>query len=202
MTYNKGFAPVLVVLIIVAIGGATYALLPRNVLKSFFQAGDKPAESEFKDTIDSSLNLTDDKGLLGLKEYNPTKEYLVGDTVVKSDPIYQAKVLSETQKEFKLDKVQPVTFRWTPIVPKPKDSVTYRLKVWQLMQGQNSTQAMRTNQPIVTKDVDNLNEATINNLYTGPCRPPYLCEFIWDVEVVVKTDTKIDTGTGAGTRTN
>ncbi len=79
-----------------------------------------------------------------------------------------------------------INFRWTPVLPRPKENVTYRLKVWQLMQGQNGTQAMRSNQPIVTKDVDNITQATINNLYTGPCRPPYLCDFIWSVEALSK----------------
>jgi hypothetical protein len=81
---------------------------------------------------------------------------------------------------------RPVTFRWTPLVPKPREPVTYRLKVWQLMQGQNGTQAMRSNQPIVTKDVDNITQAVVNGIYTGPCRPPYLCDFIWQVQAVNK----------------
>ncbi len=79
---------------------------------------------------------------------------------------------------------RPVTFRWTPLVPKPREPVTYRLKVWQLMQGQNSTEAMRTNQPIVTKDVDNITQAVVNGIYTGPCRPPYLCEYVWQVQAL------------------
>lgn len=79
---------------------------------------------------------------------------------------------------------RPVTFRWTPLVPKPREPVTYRLKVWQLMQGQNGLQAMRSNQPIVTKEVDNITQAVVNGLYTGPCKPPYLCEFIWQVQAV------------------
>jgi hypothetical protein len=81
---------------------------------------------------------------------------------------------------------KPVTFRWTPLVPKPRDPVTYRLKVWQLMQGQNSTEAMRTNQPIVTKDVDNITQAVVNGIYTGPCRPPYLCDYVWQVQALSK----------------
>ncbi|MBK8609445.1 MAG: hypothetical protein IPL84_05745 [Chitinophagaceae bacterium] len=79
---------------------------------------------------------------------------------------------------------RPVNFRWTPLVPKPRDPVTYRLKVWQLMQGQNSTEAMRTNQPIVTKDVDNITQAVVNGIYTGPCRPPYLCDYVWQVQAL------------------
>lgn len=78
---------------------------------------------------------------------------------------------------------KPVLFRWTAVSPKPKEAVTYRLKVWQLMQGQNGTEAMRTNQPIMTKDVVDIAQAAISNLYTGPCKPPYLCDFIWSVEV-------------------
>jgi hypothetical protein len=81
---------------------------------------------------------------------------------------------------------RPLNFRWTPVVPKPKEPVTYRLKVWQLMQGQNGTAAMRTNQPIVTKDVDNITQAVITNIFTGPCKPPYLCDFIWAVQALNK----------------
>ena len=77
-----------------------------------------------------------------------------------------------------------ITFRWTPLLPRPKDPVIYRLKVWQLMQGQNGTQAMRTNPPIVTKDVDNITQANIANLNAEPCMLPRLCAFIWNVEAV------------------
>ena len=79
-----------------------------------------------------------------------------------------------------------VTFRWTPITPKPAEPVTYRMKVWQLMQGQNGSTAMKTNQPIVTKDVADITEATVSNIYTGPCRPPYLCDYIWNVEAITR----------------
>lgn len=78
----------------------------------------------------------------------------------------------------------PVLFRWTAIVPKPTEPVAYRLKVWQLMQGQNAVEAMRTNQPVVTKEVLNSTQVAINNLYTGPCKPPYLCDFVWAVEAL------------------
>ncbi len=183
--------------VVVVVGGATYALVPRTVLKSFFQTGDKPTEQQFGDTIDSELNLQDDKKYLGAKEYEPSKEYATGDTAVKSETIYQAKVLTESQTQFKLDAVQPVTFRWTPLVPKPKEPVTYRLKVWQLMQGQNGTSAMKSNNPIVTKDVMDASEVTINGLYTGPCKPPYLCDFVWSVETM--SSAHIETGSTGGT---
>ena len=94
-------------------------------------------------------------------------------------------VFPEDKKKFAPDIAKnPITFRWTPVIPKPQEPVTYRLKVWQLMQGQSGSQAMRTNKPIMTKDVDNITEATVSNIYTGPCKPPYLCNFIWNVEAV------------------
>jgi hypothetical protein len=97
-----------------------------------------------------------------------------------------------------IDIKKPITFRWTPVVPKPQEPVTYRLKVWQLMQGQNGMQAMQTNAPIVTKDVDNLTQATILNLINGPCKPPYLCNFIWNVQALTREGKPI--GGKDGTR--
>ena len=180
--------------VVVIIGGATYALVPRSVLKEYFQTGDKPTQQQFNNTIDSNANVSDDKVKAGSKEYNPAKEYVAGDTEVKSVPVYQAKVVTQDQAEFKLDAAQSVTFRWTPVVPKPKEPVTYRLKVWQLMQGQNGTVAMKVNEPIVTKDVTDTSEATISDIYTGPCKPPYLCDFVWSLEVI----SSANTNTGAG----
>jgi hypothetical protein len=88
-----------------------------------------------------------------------------------------------TGKAFTADEAKKaIAFRWTPIVPKPQ-TVTYRLKVWQLMQGQNGSQAMRTNKPIVEKEMMRT-EAAIMDIYTGPCKPPYLCNYIWTVEAI------------------
>ncbi len=106
-------------------------------------------------------------------------------------------VFPADQKQFTEKEMStPVTFRWTPVVPKPQEPVTYRLKVWQLMQGQNSTQAMRTNKPIVTKDVADLTEATVSGIYTGPCRPPYLCDYIWSVQALNKAGNPIGNNNG------
>jgi hypothetical protein len=191
MKAYKGFALMTGLLIVIGVlvigGGVTYALVPRAVLKDFFQTGDKPTEAQFADTIDSALNLEDDGNSTDTKVHNPTKEYQVGDTAVKSDTIYQTKILTEANAEFKLDADIPVTFRWTP-QGNSVEPVTYRIKVWQLMQGQNGTQA-KANEPVVTKDVDTATEVTVNGLYTGPCKPPYLCDFVWNVEVMSKADS-------------
>ena len=96
-------------------------------------------------------------------------------------------ITPETGKGFTEAELQrPVMFRWTPLVPKPRDPVTYRLRVWQLMQGQNGTQAIRSNQPVVSKDVENITQAVVTGVITGPCRPPYMCDFIWNVQALNK----------------
>jgi hypothetical protein len=103
----------------------------------------------------------------------------------------------ENNKQFKeIDIKKPITFRWTPLVPKPQQPVTYRLRVWQLMQGQNSTQAMRTNQPIVTKDVDNITQAIITNLNAEPCMLPRLCSYVWNVQAMDKDGKAIGGNNG------
>ena len=95
-----------------------------------------------------------------------------------------------TQKEL----VGDMKFRWTPLVPRPQEPVTYRLRVWQLIQGQTGTQAMRSNQPIVTKEVINFTELT-TGVITGPCKPPYMCDFVWNVQAIGKTTATNEIGT-------
>ncbi len=107
---------------------------------------------------------------------NPTENNIKQTSTSNLSPANNAEFTVE-------DAMKTIAFRWTPIVPKPQEPVTYRLKVWQLMQGQTGSQAMRTNQPIVTKDVDNITEASVSGIYTGPCRPPYLCDYVWNIEV-------------------
>jgi|GEM_PF-1237067 len=111
------------------------------------------------------------------------KEFKVEDAATEYSP--PTLITPENEKKFTPQELQGVVmFRWTPLVPKPKEPVTYRLRVWQLMQGQNGNQAMRSNQPVVSKDVDNITQTTVNSLYTGPCKPPYLCDFIWNVQAL------------------
>ncbi len=76
---------------------------------------------------------------------------------------------------------QSVNFKWS--VGPTSPMVTYRLRVWQLMQGQNGTTAMRDNEPIVDKSTD-VNTITISGMLTGPCKPPYLCDFVWNVAII------------------
>jgi hypothetical protein len=74
-----------------------------------------------------------------------------------------------------------ISFRWTPVIPRPKDPVTYRLKIWQLKEGQTAEQAMRDNQP---ETIDVNNETQTKTKWIGPCRFPYLCAWVWNVQAL------------------
>ncbi|MDB5012439.1 MAG: hypothetical protein JWQ25_641 [Daejeonella sp.] len=113
--------------------------------------------------------------------------------------VYQAPQAIAPVNEYEIsgaDIKKPITFRWTPVIPRPTDVVTYQLRVWQLMQGQNGAQAMKANPPIVTKDVNNLTQALVSNLITGPCKPPYLCDFVWNVQALNREGKPIGTNNG------
>lgn len=46
-----------------------------------------------------------------------------------------------------------ITFRWTPVVPRQSSPVTYRLQVFEVLPSQNPVQALRSNQPLLDKEI-------------------------------------------------
>ena len=46
-----------------------------------------------------------------------------------------------------------ITFRWTAVAPKPMEAVRYRVQVFEVQQNQNPMQALRSNQPLLDKEV-------------------------------------------------
>ncbi len=123
------------------------------------------------------------------------KEFSVGDIIQSFNAPQNIAPTNEKIFEEALLKA-PLTFRWTPVLPKPKDPVMYKLRVWQLMQGQTGTQAMKSNEPIVEKEVANINQAIVTNLISGPCKAPYLCEFVWNVQAFDKDEKPIGRNNG------
>ena len=46
-----------------------------------------------------------------------------------------------------------ITFRWTPVVPKATTPVTYRIQVFEVLPTQSPVQALRSNQPLLDKEI-------------------------------------------------
>jgi hypothetical protein len=42
-----------------------------------------------------------------------------------------------------------ITFRWTPLIPKPQGATNYRLQVFEVQENQTPMQALRSNQPLL-----------------------------------------------------
>ena len=122
------------------------------------------------------------------------KEFVVEDVVQVQQNYSPPQNISPTnEKVFKPEEVKGVLrFSWSGVTPK-KEQVTYRLKVWQLMESQNSMQAMKSNNPVVEKEVTNITQAIVTNLYNGPCKPPYLCDYVWSVQALSREGKSLGT---------
>lgn len=66
------------------------SILPRSLLKSFFETGDKPTAIQFSALIDSLLHSTEDQEKLGLRNYDTTRTYIAGEGVIYNGSLYSA----------------------------------------------------------------------------------------------------------------
>lgn len=93
-----------------------------------------------------------------------------------------------------------ITFRWTPVVPRPNAPVRYRLIVFEILEKQTPMQALRSNQPLLTTDIvgttqyiwqhqlpfgflpahENINESRVDSTYIINGRNAY--GFIWTLQ--------------------
>jgi hypothetical protein len=76
----------------------------------------------------------------------------------------------------------PVTFRWTPLVPRPQEPTIYKLRVWQLMQGQTFQQAMQSSQPVIEEEVKDQTQFIYRKGWDGTVKGGYA----WQVEALNK----------------
>ena len=102
------------------------------------------------------------------------------------------KVLSETEAK------KPLTFRWTPCLPKPRFQVIYKLKVWQVEQGLNAVQAMKTAQPFIEEEVKDQTQFAYRKGWDGTVKGGSKISFVWDVEVIDPQGNKLATSEPSG----
>jgi len=68
------------------------AILPRHLLKSFFERGDRPTQSQFFALIDSMLHRNEDNLRMGFRVYDTQRAYLAGEGAIYNDTLYIALV--------------------------------------------------------------------------------------------------------------
>jgi hypothetical protein len=53
------------------------------------------------------------------------------------------------------DLKKPLTFRWIPVTPKPRDAVNYSLRIFEIRQGQTASSAVKGAIPLLEKEISN-----------------------------------------------
>lgn len=87
-----------------------------------------------------------------------------------------------------------IMFRWTPVMPSPRGIVTYRLQIFELLEGQeNAFIALSNNQPIVEKDYKGITQ-TQWPVEFAPPEPGR--SYVWTVTPLDDEDRKIVDGYG------
>lgn len=91
--------------------------------------------------------------LVRLPDYVPASNLVCKNFYLAA---YQLPILMMPANEQKLySKIaqSAITFRWTPVVPNPTTTVTYRLQVFEVLENQQDVQALRSNQPLLDKNI-------------------------------------------------
>jgi hypothetical protein len=81
------------------------------------------------------------------------------------------------------DAKKPLIFRWTPIVPKPQ-GVVYKLKVWQLKNEQTATAAIKSNTPIIDKEIKEITQFVKPNLMGDIEMVNNKAALVWNVQAI------------------
>ena len=72
-------------------------------------------------------------------------------------------------------------FRWSPVTPQPPAIVEYRVQVFEVMPGQKTMQAFRSNRPVMDKAVKGLTQLIWPAEYTLPGR---VSDYVWTVRAM------------------
>ncbi len=113
---------------------------------------------KYKSALQRTGKLPADNYILCIRPVRPADYAPLGEEQCK--PFYlaslQLPVLMKPYNEELLDAKKAQTaiiFRWSPVVPAQTSPVTYRIQVFEVMQNQSPVQALRSNQPLLDKEL-------------------------------------------------
>jgi hypothetical protein len=86
-----------------------------------------------------------------------------------------------------------ITFRWSSIVPRSQEHVTYRLQVFEVKENQQAMQALRSNMPILNVDVLNTQYSWRPQLNFNETKGSV---FIWTIQTIDIKGNPITTSDG------
>ncbi len=140
---------------------ATYAAASTNAV---YYAGDViPLENmifngKYKSALEKTGKLPSDNYQICVRLVRPTDFTPVSEEKCRSFYLaaLQLPILLKPYNEEVLDATVAnniIMFRWSPVVPRQTTPVTYRIAVFEVLENQNPVQAMRSNMPILDKEV-------------------------------------------------
>lgn len=113
---------------------------------------------KYKSSLDRTGKLPADNYTLCVQLVRPVDYTPVSAVICKSFYVaaLQLPILIKPYNEEVLDgKIAQtaIIFRWTPVVPRLMEPITYRLQVFEILQFQNAVQALRSNQPLLDQEI-------------------------------------------------
>lgn len=113
---------------------------------------------KYKTSLQRTGKLPADNYMLCVQPVAPTDYHPLGEVQCKNFYLAttQLPILMKPYNEEVLDakKAQTaITFRWTPVIPRQTSPVTYRLQVFEVLPTQSPVQALRSNQPLLDKEI-------------------------------------------------
>ncbi len=91
-----------------------------------------------------------------------------------------------------------ITFRWTPVVPAQTSPVTYRLQVFEVLPTQSPVQALRSNQPLLDKEVPAATQYIWKPQLSFFNNDNKKLKFIWTIQSLDKTGIPVTQTDGNG----
>jgi hypothetical protein len=85
-----------------------------------------------------------------------------------------------------------ITFRWTPLIPKPQAATNYRLQVFEVLENQTAMQALRSNQPLLDQVIIERTQfiwqpqlpMIVNDVKDSSALPSKDLRFIWSIQTL------------------
>jgi hypothetical protein len=132
----------------------TSVLIANDVIPLEFMA----FTGKYKTSLAKTGKLPADNYILCIQPVRPTDYASMGEVQCKNFYLAstQLPILMKPYNEEVLDAKKAQTaiiFRWSPVVPTQTSPVTYRIQVFEVLPTQNPVQALRSNQPVLDKQI-------------------------------------------------
>lgn len=113
---------------------------------------------KYKTSLQRTGKLPADNYIICTQPVNPADYRVMGEERCRSFYLAttQLPILLKPYNEETLDGKRAQTaiiFRWSPVVPTQTSPVNYRLQVFEVLPNQNPVQAMRSNQPVLDREI-------------------------------------------------